>query len=242
MYMYKTRESIVKAKEVDLHDVIRPSGILDLFQDIAGKHAEELGLGYEDAYNKGFFWVILSESFEIVGKIPTYDSLVRVNTWPKPNGRLFCEREYEILDKDNNLIIKGISTWGIIDIKDRKILRPDIVSFNGEFYPETKYPNPQRHKLGLKPRDIISEYDYKVLLSDCDHNRHFNNARYLDMIYNMDVINDRSYKKVEIAFIHEAYHDEIVNVKYYIDEEKRACFIGYVNGNLCFEARYELED
>ena len=242
MEMFKSRNSIIKAKEVDLNDDIRAASIFDLFQDIAGEHAEELGVGYNDAYNNGYFWVILQESFEVLGSIPKYDDLVKVNTWPKPNGRLFCEREYEILDSKDNLIIKGISTWGIIDINSRTILRPDIVKFNGEFRDFTRYVKPQRHKLGLKLGDVKATYDYKVLLSDCDHNRHFNNARYLDMIYNMDVINDKNYKKVEIAFIHEAYHDEVVNVKYYVDELNKACFIGYVNDSLCFEARIELED
>ena len=241
MYMYKERKSIIKAKDVDLLDNARPSAILDLFQDLAGDHANDLHLGYDEAYRLGFYWVILAESFEVVGRIPAYDDLVRVNTWPKPNGRLFCEREYEMLDSDDNLIIKGISTWGLIDINTRRLLRPDLANFKGEFYPRTNYEAPLKHKLGLKPHDIIAEYEYKVLLSDLDHNRHFNNARYLDVIYNMDVINDKKYKKVEIAFIRECLHNDIIKLKYY-NEDKRACFVGYVNDLVSFEARFELED
>ncbi len=241
MYMYKERESIIKARDVDLFDNARPAAILDLFQDLAGDHAMELGLGYEDAYKLGFYWVILAEKFEVVSRVPAYDDIVRVKTWPKPNGRLFCEREYEIVDSNDNLIIKGISTWGLIDINTRKILRPDLASFKGEFYPRTNYKTPMRHKLGLRLGEVIKEYDYKVLLSDLDHNKHFNNARYLDVLYNMNVINDREYSSCEIAFIREAYHDDIIRVKYYMEENK-ACFIGYLEDEVCFEARFILED
>lgn len=36
----------IQTKDVDQQDRIKPQSVFDLFQDIAGLHAEELGIGY----------------------------------------------------------------------------------------------------------------------------------------------------------------------------------------------------
>ena len=68
----------------------------------------------------------------------------------------------------------------------------------------------------MTPSDIISEYDYKVHMTDLDHNLHLNNARYLDIVYNMMIENGKKeIKKCEIAYISEARLDDIIHVKYF---------------------------
>ena len=42
----------IQTKDVNLDDYLRPSSVLDYFQDIAGIHANEIGVGYLDALKK----------------------------------------------------------------------------------------------------------------------------------------------------------------------------------------------
>jgi acyl-ACP thioesterase len=117
------------------------------------------------------------------------------------------------------------------------------LEFQGEFYTKENYAYKMTHHLGLVPNTVIKEYQYKVLLTDLDHNCHLNNARYLDIIYNSGIYKGRGYfKDVEIAFIHEAKLDDIINLKYYKNENGKDCFVGYVNDEVIFEAVLTMEE
>lgn len=232
----------VRERDVNLNDNIRPASVLDYFQDIAGIHADELGVGFEPMIKLNLYWVILYITFERVGKVPSFGEKINVVTWPKVKTRLESEREYEIRDMDNNLLIKGISNWCVINAETRRIEKTDKVVFNGEFYKESNYQEKCKRRLNLTPNNVIKEYEYKVHMTDLDHNMHLNNARYLDIIYNMMRENGKKdFKKCEIAYISEARLDDIITVLYFKDNDKD-CYLGKVNGETCFEAILEMEE
>ena len=240
--MYKSINYNVRERDVNLNDQIRPATVLDYFQDVAGIHATELGLGYEPMIKMNLFWVILYVTFDVVGEMPSFGQTIKINTWPKSQTRLEAEREYEIRDANDNLLIKGISNWCLINSETRRLEKADKLVFPGEYYDKTNYEGKCKRRLGLQPTNITAEYNYKVHLTDLDHNLHLNNARYLDIVYNMFVENGKKkYKKCEIAFISEARLNDIVNVKYFKDGNKD-CYQGFVNGDLSFEVALEVEE
>ena len=239
--MYKSINCLVKTKDCDLKSKLRPSGVMDFFQDIAWMHAEDIGVGYEATKNNNLFWIILYEQFEVASRLPKFAEEITVNTWPKKSGKIELEREYEIRDKENNLLVKGISNWALIDCTSRRIARADRMSFDGEFNPNNNYNEKQKRKLNLEELEYTKIYDYKVLYTDIDTNYHMNNTKYMDIIYNMNVINDKPFKHIEIAFINEAYYNDIINVGYY-EKDSKHYFIGKCNDKLCFEAVITLED
>ena len=79
------------------------------------------------------------ENYEVVSRLPKLGEEVIIRTWPKPRNRLEFEREYEMLDVDNNLLVKGISNWCLIDINKRMISKALDVSFIGEYVSYTRY-------------------------------------------------------------------------------------------------------
>lgn len=229
---YKRLGFNVREKDVKVNDIVKHSTILDYFQDIAGMQANDMHIGYQDVKDS-YLWILLYIRFDVVSRLPHFGEEVDVITWPKPKGKLEYEREYEIRSKDNELLITGISNWCLIDSKTRMIKRAEL-DYEGEMYPNTNYEAKSPRKLGLELGDVIDEYNYKVLMTDLDHNMHMNNARYLDIIYNMGNASD--YKKLEIAYLHEAKLNEIINVKHFKDDIYD-CYIGYVNGEKCFEVK-----
>ena len=240
--MYRTMNFNVRERDVNLKDEIRPATVLDYFQDVAGIHATELGVGFEPMIEKKLFWVILYVTFEAQGKIPTFGEIIKINTWPKLQSKIEFEREYEIRDQKDNLLIKGISNWCVINSETRRLERADKVTFSGEYYQNSNYTEKCKRRLNLTPTEIIADYNYKVHMTDLDHNLHLNNARYLDVIYNMFPENGKkSLKKCEIAYISEARLNDIINVKYFKDGNKD-CYQGFVNDLLSFEAIIELGD
>ena len=229
----------VHAIDTDLKDKLRPASVLSYFQDAASVHAEELGVGYHDLLNMDLYWVILYEEFEILENIEWGD-IVRTRTWPKSRTRLEFEREYELRNDSDKVLAKGISTWCVINTKSRKLERGDSVIFNGEYYEYTNYPEKLNRKMKFQINEPDLTYDYKVLYTDLDHNLHLNNAKYLDVLYNMHA-NDKRVKKVRISFVNEAHVGEVIHILYKHTEEGDL-YIGLVGANTCFMAVLETEE
>lgn len=240
MKMIDTRKYLIHASFVGDGDLIRPASILDLFQDEASIHAKILGMGFKDMYYKGLLWIVNYQEINYIGRVPHHCEEVMVSTWPHERKRLDYIREYEIRDLDGNLLISGIASWFTIDLNTRKLVKDDNVNFNGDYYLDTNYPNFRRARLDLKPIGDVVKWDYRVCYTDLDHNGHMNNAKYLDVIYNKHIGFDlNKIGKIAIAFNHEIKYDDIVNMEYFKDENNNSCYIGYVDGIKCFEARFE---
>ncbi len=239
--MKKTLEFFVQTKDVDFNDRIKPTAILDIFQDAAGLHAKELGVGYEDLKQKNYAWVVLYQKFEILKSLPYLDTVL-IHTWPKPKSRLEFTREYLITDKKEEPLVKGISNWVVIDLSTRGLVRTDSIEFNGEYVSFTNYPDKCKRKLGLDAQRIEEYFEYEVSLDDIDHNGHMNNSRYLNILQNyLFTYGSKSYMKdVEIAYVKEVKYKEHIRIGHFKFEEKEA-FIGYCNNEICFESLIGVE-
>lgn len=233
--MKKTMEFFIQTKDVDFNDVIRPNAILDMFQDAAGLHAKDLGVGYEEMLKKNYAWVVLYQKFELVKMFPYLDTVL-LNTWPKPKSRLEFFREYLITNQTGETLVKGISNWVVIDLNTRGLVRSDSIEFQGEYVSFTNYPEKCKRKLNLNSNLIEDTFEYMVQLEDIDHNGHMNNARYLNILqkYLFEFGCKKYMKDVEIAYIKEAKYKECINIGHFTVDGKEA-FIGYVNGEVCFE-------
>lgn len=233
--MKKSMDFFIQTRDVDQNDRIRAASLIDFFQDIAGLHAEELGVGYEVLKEKNYAWVILYQRFEII-KMPPYLEYVTITTWPKPKSRLEFEREYLMTSKDGQPLVQGISNWVVIDLESRGLVRTDKINFNGEYVTETNYSEKCKRKLNLDKTKIMDSFTYEVQLGDLDHNGHMNNARYMNVIYNhMDFYQASKYiSTVEIAYIKEARFQDELTIGHYPIDGKEA-FIGFVHNEVCFE-------
>lgn len=233
--MKKSMDFFIHTKDVDYNDVIRPTALLDMFQDLAGIHAEDLGVGYQALKENNYAWVVLYQRYEIK-KIPPYLKTVRLFTWPKPKNRLEFEREYLLKNQEEEILVQGISNWVIIDLKTRGLVRSDKINFNGEYETFTNYPEKCKRKLSLDPTKIINTFTYCVTLEDIDHNGHMNNARYLNIIQNhfFEYGCKEYIRDVEIAYVKEVKYKDEIHIGHYRLENKEA-FIGYLNEEMCFE-------
>ena len=175
------REFFIYTKDVDSNDMIKPHAISEIFQDMAALHANILGCGYQNFKDNSLAWIILYNKIEIV-KPPKYFSNVTVKTWPKPARRIEYNREYLMVDENDEPLIKGLSNWAIINYETRSVVRKGV-EFNGDYVSETNYPEPAKRKLDLDESSFDGFFEYKTTSDDLDHNDHVNNTRYLKMIF-----------------------------------------------------------
>lgn len=241
--MKMERDFFIHSSQCDFDDYLKLSAAFDYFQDLAGMHADEIGVGFNETYSLGYYWVIMYEQIEVVKRIPKFGDEIIVKTWPKPRGRLEFEREYGIYDKNGELLVKAISNWVLIDINRRTISKAENVKFNGEYVDYSNYEGKQKRRLNLPNKEFDKFYTYTVGIEDLDHNQHMNNTRYLNKILNMqDFNNYKIWKKCEIAFIKEARLNDTIKIGHYKNEEGIDCYKGYINDELSFEVMLYLED
>ena len=109
--------------------MIKPSGLLDILQSVAGEHAMVLGIGYEALKEKGYAFVLARIKYDLYRPIKRYSKVV-VETTPLVPGRIDFDRDFEIYDFDTNELI-GVATskWIIIDLNNRKICRSSVFEY-----------------------------------------------------------------------------------------------------------------
>ena len=124
--MFYEFESYIREKDVSIKDTIRPSAILDYFQDAAGIHADILKIGYQDIIKDNLLWVILYSEFNVVKRLPLFGEKIKVQTWPKMKGKLEFDREFQILDSNDEVLVNGISVFCLIN-KELESFNPKLL-------------------------------------------------------------------------------------------------------------------
>ncbi len=235
--LFHTMNVMCHTTQCDFNNDLRASGIVDILQDAARMHIDKLGYAEDKMKELGYYWVLTYECYEVVSRMPKLGEIIKVNTWPHPKRKLEYDREIEIRDLNDNLLIKAYTNWVIIDREKRRISKAEDVIIDGDFKTLGNYNEPCKRKLNLGDYPLLDSYEYKVKLSDLDSNIHVNNAKYLDFIMNsMTIDSYKAFKKIELSFVKEARLDDIITINHYKNEEGLDCYKGFVNNELCFEA------
>ena len=174
----------LRASDFDAHHHIKPSAILELFQDAAGQHAECLGVGYDAMLSRAYLWVLVRIKFQILVQPKNYQS-VKVKTWPLAPNRLNYRREYCIENQEGQGLIIGSSEWVVMHSERRRLVSdPDLYPFKDHFHEEMHF----EAKLE-RVRDFETTgtpYTVQPTFSDLDANHHVNNTKYAN--YVMDAL------------------------------------------------------
>ena len=217
----------LRTSDLDCFDRVKPHAYLEFFQDIAGEHADILGVGYNESKKINVGWVLMKSKLEIFKNPIPYDTLL-LQTWPSNLTKVDFTRDYRLLDKEGEIISQGTSQWCIVDINNHRILRTSTINFPTDVHEEPLY---------TARLEKLSEYDYSnqevkfshtIRNSDLDHYGHTNNARYAVMLF--DALPNSIEKNVhtlEINYIAEAKLNETIDI-YYTEEEKLIKGVGVI--------------
>jgi len=207
-----TKKYKVDTRDIDFTGRMKLSSIFLYFQDIAGEHAENLGMGRAVMEDKGVIWVLVRARVDII-RYPHWKEEITIETWPQEPNRLEFMRDFLIRDSKGEILVKAVSTWVIIDEKTRKLRKTESI-FRG--YPPTIKERAIYCKLGrLKPNGKLDKvYAREVRYSDIDQNEHLNNAKYVDFIMDAFTIDEhRKYfvKSIEIDYSNEALPGDTIS-------------------------------
>lgn len=208
----------LRISDYDCNDHITPVTLLDLAQDVAGKHADLLNIGYDDFMQKNHIWILVRTRFEIVKYPPLYATL-NVKTWPREKGRADFDRDTLITDENNEIICKMQSKWAIVNYLDRKIVLPRNFDYPIKEICQDKTFDTPFNKIDDFDIDGINSIEIKTSYCDLDHNGHVNNIKYVQYITNVLRLEKNTViKSLEINYIHELKDNDTFNL--YIKKEE----------------------
>ena len=123
-----TREYPTQLHAIGPDGRLRLGAAFDLMQDIAGAHAELLGVGIHDLRRLGITWVLSRLMIRYDGLPPRTDS-VRVTTWPSGVHRLFAMRQFELSDPaTGRRFATASSYWLMLKLANLRPVSPDDVT------------------------------------------------------------------------------------------------------------------
>lgn len=213
---------------LDCHDCLKMSTLLDVAQEVAGDHAEELGCGFETMIKQDLIWVIVRNYVEIIKK-PINFKEIEVVTYPLKPRFVEFNRETEFYH-DGELFAVSRSTWMVINIKDFSVKAPDF--FKG-FDDDLGYFKRRIRKLPVIEKSQLQKVkETDVLYSMLDHNRHMNNTKYVD--FYLDIFRPEfSVKTLQIEYIKQSFLDDKLSL-YIKENEGKRYLSGYKDDELKF--------
>lgn len=213
---------------LDCHDCLKMSTLLDVAQEVAGDHAEELGCGFETMIKQDLIWVIVRNYVEIIKK-PINFKEIEVVTYPLKPRFVEFNRETEFYH-DGELFAVSRSTWMVINIKDFSVKAPDF--FKG-FDDDLGYFKRRIRKLPVIEKSQLQKVkEAEVLYSMLDHNGHMNNTKYVD--FYLDIFRPEfSVKMLQIEYIKQGFLDDKLSL-YIKENEGKRYLSGYRDDELKF--------
>ena len=221
------KEYELRAADFDRYDRIQPSAILSLFQDVAGIHANNLGIGFHELMARQTIWVLTKVRYRLVGTPHRYET-VRVRTWPLPPARVNFRREYCIETPDGVPLVQGTSEWVIVHSEKRRVLPATNVYPEGDSYCTDTFFEGRLAKVPL----FEVEGDGHTIVpgfTQLDINGHINNTCYAD--YVMDALSPgegMAVRQLQIDYHRERMQD--MPVQLYWKEEDGVVLAKGVSG------------
>ena len=231
MIMKHSAKIVLYSSYFDMNDRLSPKSFLNLFQDVAGVNAVEIGVGYEDMLKKNLYWILSRVKFDVL-KMPVPNQTVIVQTWPHEKGRIDFDRDFKILSEDGEVLIIGTSKWCVIDTVSRSLQRTDNVVYAGECLEDVNYVD-KFVKITLPEGVFVKKFDYEVHFSDLDHNKHMNNTNYANLV--ASAITHKDIIHFEINFLHECLPGDVIAVST-IKNDDGEYVLGKVAENTVFSA------
>ena len=206
----------VGMRDIGKNNEISNKAILSFFEDAGGLHSDIAGFGLKNIYETKLSWVLLHWKVTIL-KRAKYSDEVLVKTWSRKSLKFYSYRDFEMYDKNTmELLAYGTSKWTLIHFEHGITRLDDSIISN--YHPENKsvYKEDELDKL-KEPTSYTNEFDYTILRSNIDVNKHMHNLYYLDLAYEVlpeKVYEQRPFDNFRIQYKKEVKLGDVVKCRY----------------------------
>lgn len=207
--------------------------LLSILQDVAEMHSASIGHGVTDIDKNYFSWALLNWKVKIILR-PKYGDTITVKTWARYSTKLYCYRDFEILNSNGETIAIITSKWVLIDIAKGKIAKIEDELIN-KYEPENKsvFNITELDKL-VEPEHYLNTINYKIRKSDIDINNHVNNLCYMDIAleaFPRDSNEFNACNEFEVLYKHQIKLDDEITASYTFENGNNYVVIKSHDGN-----------
>ncbi len=170
----------VSSHDVDYMGIAKASSTIRFMQEAANKQLEAMGPTTKEMTDAGKAFMLFRVAASFYTPLFAHDN-VEVVTWAGKSDKGIILPRCSQVRKNGVIVAELISTWAVIDINTRKIVRLgnelDKISIDETI----QLDMPSRFKI---PDDVSLALtgEYTISYGVCDINRHMNNTYYPDML------------------------------------------------------------
>ncbi|MBI9043809.1 MAG: hypothetical protein JEZ06_04945 [Anaerolineaceae bacterium] len=238
----------VKTYDGDFEGTWKPSSLFKTMLEAATRHANALGLGYDQLMDQKIVWVLSRIKIKF-HHLPHIEEDIIIQTWPKCIDRkIFFMRDFLVTASDKRLLASATTAWLLVDIKNRRMLPVNKL---------TVPMPPTNEKFALDEMlDKVEIFDpaeeifrFKSRYSDIDILGHVNSARYFEWVMNcfsLDYIKTHKIDALQINYVKEVKPAEEISILTSQDPENsyswRISGINCSTNDKAFEAQIDWLD
>lgn len=171
-----SKEYVLDIGQIDGRGLARPSAIVEFMQDIATRHASEMGLSGEAMHEKNAFWVLSRLKYCLNRPLHSYET-VRLTTWPRQIRGAAWYRDFSF-ETEDGVIGNAVTSWAIVNLETHRLMRPQSLGLSLD---DQIVGEPEMLK-AIRTEQLVPCFDRVVRYSDIDVNRHLNNAKAVDIL------------------------------------------------------------
>lgn len=172
-----------------------------------------------------------------IHQFPKANQPYTVKTWEEAPSGLQLTRRYEIFDESKHSLVSGSSTWVVVNVQNRRIMRPSDFTMRETPTVKTEFCGLPCGKITAK--ENMTEVDHRIIhFSDIDANGHMNNARY--GAYIMDCLppefQQKNIRDFRINYAHEAKEGDNLKLMADFTNPNLVHVSGITPEGTCFES------
>lgn len=165
----------VATYQCDTRGRLQPHSLMQQLQEVASRHAEDLGVGRKWMEGNGYYWVLVNFRIEF-SKVPVHDDVVMLRTWPSGLDLLRAFRDFRGEDIRGNEFFRASSDWMVIDARRTRPMMIKDLKFDFDHSQVRVFGEMDRLRTAGEYSD---PHRIDVPYSSIDMNGHVNNTEYV---------------------------------------------------------------
>lgn len=233
-------QHLVTHYEGDQTGTMKVPMIINAMLLTSDNQSQQLGVGNAVVDKTGLGWVITQYVLKIK-RLPRVGEQIVVGTRAVNNNDYFCQRDFWVKDQKGEVIVENTSIFVLMDRTTRRMhkLLPEIIE---------PYEADQVKRIVRLPKLETIEgasvaKDFSVEYFDIDPNRHVNNAKYFEWIFNtvdQDTLNNYYPVMINIRYHVEIQPNQVAHSTFTMDHDTlKSDHKIFANDTLCCEANVE---